>query len=404
MRIALVADGTRGDVQPMLVLGRALTARGHQARICAPPDFAEPAAAAGLEFQAVGVEVRAWLTKHAHAFDGKPIQMLREAVVYARQCLRAQFEILPAATSGADLIVGAGVQLAGRSIAALHGVPYHYVVYCPVLLPSSEHPSMMLQRQTLPTWVNAFSWVATRVLFNRVFLRALCTERAALGLPPVADALEHLIGTNPTLAADAPLAPLPRDCRIAARQVPALQPDGDEPLPAKLEAFLAQGPAPVFLGFGSMGDADPKRTTRSILDALSSIGCRAIVSRGWANLGGEALPEGVLEIEDVSHVRLFPRVAAVVHHGGAGTTTTAARAGVPQIIVPHIVDQYYWARRVQLLGLGPPAILRPRLTADLLRSAIAETVENEVLAERARSFGERLRERACVDPGFVLQG
>jgi UDP:flavonoid glycosyltransferase YjiC (YdhE family) len=401
MRIALVADGTRGDVQPMLVLGRALTARGHEVRICAPPDFEESAAAAGLEFQAVGIEVRVWLTKHAHAFDGKPIQMLREAVIYARQCLRAQFEILPDATSGADLIVGAGVQLAGRSVAALHGVPYHYVVYCPVLLPSADHPSMMVQRQTLPRWVNAFSWLATRVFFDRVFLRALHNERAALGLPPVANALDYLLGPTPTLAADALLAPKPRDCRVSVRQIPALQPDG-EPLPAKLEAFLAQGPAPVFLGFGSMGDADPKRTTRSILDALSSIGCRAIVSRGWANLGGEALPEGVLEIEDVSHVRLFPRVAAVVHHGGAGTTTTAARAGVPQIIVPHVVDQYYWARRVQLLGLGPPAVLKPRLTAETLRSAIAETLENEVLIERARSFGERLREHACVDASFVV--
>ena len=126
------------------------------------------------------------------------------------------------------------------------------------------------------------------------------------------------------------------------------------------------------------------------------------MSRGWAELGGEPLPEGVIEIDAVSHVRLFPRVAAVVHHGGAGTTTTAARAGVPQIVVPHIADQYYWARRIALLGLGPPPILRARFSADTLRSAIAETLENELLGERTRSFGERLRARACVDPGFVF--
>ena len=209
MRIALVVDGTRGDVQPLLVLGSALAAGGHELRVCAPPDFREPVAAAGFEFRPVGTEVRAWLTTHAHAFEGKPIRMLREAIRYTRKCLRLQFEGLPDATSGTDLIVGAGIQLAGPSVAALHRVPYRYVAYCPVLLPSSEHPSMLVTRQTLPSWVNALSWRGQRVFFNLVFRRALRVERAALGLPPVADVLGYLVGPKPTLAADAELAPLP---------------------------------------------------------------------------------------------------------------------------------------------------------------------------------------------------
>ena len=63
----------------------------------------------------------------------------------------------------------------------------------------------------------------------------------------------------------------------------------------------------------------------------------------------------------LSHPQLFPRCAAVVHHGGAGTTTTAARAGTPQIIVPHVMDQFYWADRVRLLGLGPTDLPRRNL-------------------------------------------
>jgi len=42
----------------------------------------------------------------------------------------------------------------------------------------------------------------------------------------------------------------------------------------------------------------------------------------------------------------------VIHHGGAGTTTVAARAGAPQLIVPQIGDQPYWAGRVRDLGIG----------------------------------------------------
>jgi vancomycin aglycone glucosyltransferase len=402
MRIALVVDGTRGDVQPMLVLGAALAEAGHAVRLCAPPNFREVAEAEKLEFRAVGVDVRAWLAQHAEAFGARPVRALREATRYARVCLRTQFDALPEATAGMDRIVGAGVQVAGPSVAAFHHVPYRYVVYCPVLLPSAEHPSMILPTQTLPGWANRLSWHATRSLFNRVFRDGLTAERAALGLPPVRDVLAYLLGEQPTLAADEWLAPAPTDCSLPLRRIPALQPPAHDALPAKLESFLAAGPAPVYLGFGSMADTDPSRTTREILHALSAVGCRALVSRGWAGLGGAPLPEGVLEIDDVSHVRLFPRVAAVVHHGGAGTTVAAARAGVPQIVVPHLADQYYWGRRVELLGLGPPPLSRRRLSASTLADALIETLENEVVAERANELGERLRARASVDPTFVL--
>ena len=153
----------------------------------------------------------------------------------------------------------------------------------------------------------------------------------------------------------------------------------------------------MYVGFGSMTDPDPGATTRALLEALSQIGCRALISRGWAGLADGPLPEGVLAIGPVSHATLFPRLAAVVHHGGAGTTTTAARAGVPQIVVPHIFDQFYWARRVAELGLGPPAPRRSRLTAQPLAESLAATLDNEVLLERARELGERLRSRVAAD-------
>ena len=58
------------------------------------------------------------------------------------------------------------------------------------------------------------------------------------------------------------------------------------------------------------------------------------------------------------HTLLFPKMAAIVHHGGSGTTATAARAGVPQIIVPHMTDQYYFAERLPRHGIAPESICR----------------------------------------------
>jgi len=105
-----------------------------------------------------------------------------------------------------------------------------------------------------------------------------------------------------------------------------------------------------------------------------------------------------MRVGDVSHPALFQRIAAVVHHGGAGTTTTAARAGVPQILVPHLLDQHYWAQRVQLLGIGPPPVRRRTLSADVLAETITATLDNELVTERAQLLGRCLRESAGADP------
>jgi sterol 3beta-glucosyltransferase len=129
-------------------------------------------------------------------------------------------------------------------------------------------------------------------------------------------------------------------------------------------------------------------------------------AEGWAELGGGALPEGVMRVGGVSHPALFQRIAAAVHHGGAGTTTTAARAGVPQILVPHLLDQHYWAQRVQLLGIGPPPVRRRALTSDVLADTITATLDNELVAERAQLLGRRLRKSAGADPtvAFLANG
>jgi vancomycin aglycone glucosyltransferase len=83
-----------------------------------------------------------------------------------------------------------------------------------------------------------------------------------------------------------------------------------------------------------------------------SLGRRTFVSRGWADLALVDDPPDCLAIGEVNQQAFFRRVASVVHHGGAGTTTAAALAGAPQVVIPQVYDQYYWARRVHDLGIG----------------------------------------------------
>ncbi len=404
MRVVLAAEGTRGDVHPMLGLAERLRARGHDPLLCAPPDFRAESEARGIAFQPVGLAARDVLREHARALLAGTRAALRASQQYLDTSLRLQFEALPELARGADLLIAAGVQVAAASVAELCGVAYRYVVYCPALFPSREHGPGMLPFQSLPPWANRALWRAVLAYFERRIGRPIAAARAGLGLGAQPSAFRALMGPRPLLAADPGLADPPADCPFPVDCVPCLHPADAEPLPAKLEAFLASGPPPVYLGFGSMPDPDPRATTRELLRALGALGCRALVSRGWAGLGGEALPEGVFEVGTVSHAALFPRCALVVHHGGAGTTTSAARAGVPQLLVPHLMDQFYWAGRVQALGVGPPALPRRRLRADPLAERIAAVLDAEWLSERARTLAAELRERlaSAADPVEVL--
>jgi sterol 3beta-glucosyltransferase len=161
--------------------------------------------------------------------------------------------------------------------------------------------------------------------------------------------------------------------------------------PPELEAFLAAGPAPVYVGFGSMTPARAGRLTAIAVDALAATGQRGVLLGGWGALGAGELPSSVIAVRDIPHEWLLPRMRAIVHHGGAGTTGAALRAGVPSIVVPLGFDQPFWGRRVQALGVGPRPISRRRLTASRLADAIRIATTDGTMQARAASLGAALR-------------
>ena len=111
-------------------------------------------------------------------------------------------------------------------------------------------------------------------------------------------------------------------------------------------------------------------------------------------LGGE-LPADWHVIGEAPHALLFPRVACAIHHGGAGTTAAALRAGVPQVLVPLILDQYHHAQRLFEEGLVPRPVPMERITAPQLARSIREAMG---LPEAPRlRVATRLRESRAAD-------
>ena len=59
MKFVLAAYGTRGDVEPSVVVGRELQRRGHDVRMAVPPDSVAFTETAGLTTFPYGLESQA---------------------------------------------------------------------------------------------------------------------------------------------------------------------------------------------------------------------------------------------------------------------------------------------------------------------------------------------------------
>ncbi len=386
MRMLLSTIGSRGDVQPLVALGSQLKALGQEVCLCVPPDFCEWIAGLGLPATPIGPTLRS--TGKTSPLAPTPEQRRR----MIEGTVATQFETIGAAAQSCDVIVGAtALQIAAPSIAERMGIPYVFAAYCPAVLPSPHHAPPVLGSlgdKPAPAMVDYSElWAKDARRWNDSWGVLLNAHRAKLGLVPVSDVLSHILTREPWLAADPVLAPWPDSTDEPVFQTGAWILPDTRPLSAELNAFLEAGEPPIFFGFGS--NRTPENVSRVITQTARALGRRAIISQGWADLSVVDKEPGCLAIGEANLQALFKRVAAVAHHGGAGTTTLAALAGVPQIIIPQMYDQHYFAQRVRQLGIGT-AHAPGTPTTDSLTDALKQALQPEVAA-RAQSIATTVR-------------
>lgn len=387
MRVLLSTYGSRGDVEPLVGLAVELQALGVEAVVSAPPDreFAELLARAGVPLAPAFMPIRQWISERAKPSSTADFDRL------ASDMMAAQFAAISAAAEGCAAIVATGLfpsASAARSVAERMGIPYRHVTFCPLFLPSHHHRPFPYPGHPLPPDVtdDRELWKFNARTMDVLFGQAFRTHRSAVGLPAIANVRDHVFTDQPLLASDRVLWPwLPTELCDAVQTGAWILPD-ERPLPAELVAFIAAGEPPVYIGFGSMVVQSARDAARMAIEVVRAQGRRAVVLRGWADLALDDDRGDCFVTGDVNQQALFPRMAAVMHHGGAGTTTTATRAGAPQVIVPQIVDQPYWAGRVARLGIGA-AHDGPAPSFDSLSAALATALAPETRARAATVAG-----------------
>lgn len=415
MRIGMQTWGSHGDVRPFLALAEGLHAAGHDVTLVVTTvdtdAYARMASRPGLRIEAAGTPLLA-----AAEAQGimQEIYSIRDPMRQAAALMRLVFapvedDMFAAAQrlcAQSDLVIGHFIVHPLQVAALQAGVPYASVFLAHGSVPTVHaHPLGSFG----PT-VNRALWWLTRIMLNRTFTPYPNRLRRQLGLPPARDIVDDawvsprltLMAVSPQICVRQP--DWPASVHVCGfLDMPNMAVEGT--LPPALDAFLAAGPAPVYMTLGSWTPEEPaaQRATLALFtEAARLAGCRAIVQApSWQDCDVVS-DDRVLYVSAAPHHAIFPRCAAIVHHGGAGTTQAATLAGKPSAVIAHISEQEHWGSELRRLGIAGKALRRRDVTARALAERIREVLGQPDMAARAAAIGAAMKREDGVKAAVGL--
>ncbi len=401
MKITILTAGSRGDVQPYIALGWALQKAGYVVRIATFGNFKSLVESSGLEFYPVRGDVmqvtRSELGREAMSPDN-PLKVMLSFNQLRKLVGDLQQDFYNACI-GADAIAyhpGAAIGFfiaQEMKIPAILATPYAFT-------PTSDYPSLLFYHlPRLGRTYNALThriqaqvfWSTASQAIRKYWQRQFGHPPENFGSPFPRQITRH----DPTVISYSEhVFPRPANWpeHVHITGYWFLDEEAGWQPPQGLLDFLQDGKPPVYVGFGSVGDAtQAEQKTRLVIEALKLSGQRGVLVTGWnAMTKITDLPDSIFMLDSAPHSWLFPRMAAVVHHGGAGTTAAGFRAGVPSVILPYGNDQFAWGLRAFELGVGPKPVSQKRLSVEALAGAITTAIQPQI-REAARTLGEKIR-------------
>ena len=395
MRVLLTSHGSTGDIYPLIRLGRALVEAGHEARLATVSLFRAEIEAAGVTYvylppdwdRSGFAEAMRDLTKAK-----SPLDLLRILYSESLPFLEEILSVLDRELEAADCFVCSYLFSGLSSLARRRGVPCAVTTFAHNVVPTPDRPPHGLPRlAVVPAalrrgWNRALWHLADRVLCRRINGVVGETLRRN-GLPPVSGFLLEpadrvLVTVSPSLFQPTRL----WSDRFRFVGYLRWQSARSEAVEGELNAFCKGERLPV-LTFGSVTFDEARKVMTRFMRSWPQ-DRKIVIQSGWAGLTIERPGGNMLCVDQVSHDQLFRHASMVIHHGGAGTTASVLHAGVPQIIIPHIGDQWFFAHEIKRLGAGVE-VRRARWPEELPK-AVRSVERSGKMAGRAKALAERL--------------
>jgi len=394
MRVLLTSHGSTGDIYPVIALGRALVDAGHRASFATSPFFREDIERAGLDFvylppdwsQAEYAEAMRSLTAVS-----SPLKQLERIYEGARPYIAEFFERIEAALPAHDLLAASYLFPHMRTLAERQGKPYAVLTFCHNVVPTPDQaPLPGLNARWLPrplrrAW-NLFLWRSGSAVVDRMLNRIVRDVLADKELPETHGFMYEPGDLALVTVSNALYRPLLGEVppRFFFTGYLRFQAPEDRAVEERVAAFTGGGAVPV-LTFGSVAFEEVGEIARRFARRWPA-GRKIIVQSGWAGFEAVSGRAEILVVGRVSHDQLFRHASVIIHHGGAGTTASALASGRPQVVVPHIADQPFWAEQVARLGAGVRLGRRrwPEKLAGTLDKVLADPARAQAAAACAR--------------------
>jgi UDP:flavonoid glycosyltransferase YjiC (YdhE family) len=389
-RILLGAFGDPGHAFPMIALGRALAARGHEVTLQTWERWRTHVEALGVSF-AAAPEYHVFPNGEA---DSEPLDFY-EAVVHAtRDTLPLVRRLEPEAVV-ADILT-----LAPALAAEREGIPFATLIPHVHPHPPEGAPIYSIgARLPRTAFGRAFWRRATRPVENGLERgrRDLNAVRARLALPPL-DRVHGGISRRLALVATFPQLEYPREWLSHEHVVGPLI---WEPPTAEVE--LPPGNDPLVLIAPSTAQDPEHRLLHAALRGLADAPVRVLAT--WnRRLPSRPLPvpDNARVVEWVSYARTMPRCEVVVCHAGHGTLARALASGCAVVACPVAGDMNENAARLDWAGAGvrlPRRFIAPRP----VRLAVERALDDPAIRSRARGLAAwwDFHDPADTAAGFV---
>ena len=394
MRVLLTSHGSTGDIYPVIRLGRALVEAGHEVRFATVAFFRDEVERAGIEFvylppdwdQSGFAEAMRDLTNAKNALQLIEI-IYNESLPFLDEILST----LERELDWADVFVSSYLFASLCAMAKKKGVPSVVTTFAHNAVPSPSYPPEGCPRLPCPAFMrriwNRSLWKVANRLFSRRVNKVVgeVTERYGMGrtdnfLLQPADYI--FVTVSPGLFTPKRL------WNESFRFTGYLrwQSEEDPALDAVLKDFCGEERVPI-LTFGSVTFNEARKVMTRFMRNWPQ-GKKIIIQSGWAGLTIERPRAEMKCVGKVSHDQLFKYGSMVIHHGGAGTTASVLHAGIPNIIIPHIGDQWFFASEVKRLGVGLE-VKRARWPEDLPR-AVRNIEKSKKIPKRAKKVATLL--------------
>lgn len=398
----LLTIGSRGDVQPYIALGKGLIAEGHNVTIATHSEFKEWIEKHGINFKEVAgnpAELMSLMVTHG----SMSVSFLKEANAKFKGWINELLTTSWKACQGTDILIESPSAMGGIHIAEALGIPYMRAFTMPWTR-TKAYPHAFI----VPDSKKGGSYnFLTHVMFENLFWKGISGQVnrwrvETLGLPRTnlvklqQYRIPFLYNVLPAIFP--PSVDFPDWVRVTGYWFLDEGTQDYEPPSALvefLEAAKKNSEKVVYIGFGSIVVGDAKGLTKAVVDAVVELDVKCILNKGWSDRLCKSkddmeieLPPQIYDAGTIPHDWLFSRIDAAVHHGGSGTTGATLRAGLPTIIKPFFGDQFFYASRVEELGVG---MSLKNLNAKSLTKALKSITQEEKYIHKAHAISQAMK-------------